>query len=62
LTLYISYNRNGVWTKPTNLGNKINSEGNEYSPAISPDGKYFFGQAPEALRISRRSSDWIIRS
>jgi Tol biopolymer transport system component len=40
--LYISYNRNGVWTKPTNLGNKINSEGNEYSPAISPDGKYFF--------------------
>lgn len=40
--LYISYNRNNVWTKPTNLGNKINSEGNEYSPAISPDGKYFF--------------------
>jgi len=40
--LYISYYRDGTWTKPTNLGNKINSEGNEYSPAISPDGKYFF--------------------
>ena len=40
--LYISYNRNGVWTKPANLGDKINSGGNEYSPAISPDGKYFF--------------------
>jgi len=40
--LYISYNRNGVWTKPANLGDKINSSGNEYSPTISPDGKYFF--------------------
>lgn len=40
--LYISYNRNGVWSAPVNLGDKINSSGNEYSPTISPDGKYFF--------------------
>lgn len=40
--LYISYNRNGAWTKPVNLGDKINSSGNEYSPTISPDGRYFF--------------------
>lgn len=40
--LYISYNRNGAWTKPTNLGDLVNSSGNEYSPTISPDGKYFF--------------------
>jgi Tol biopolymer transport system component len=40
--LYLSYNRNGAWTKPLNLGDKINSGGNEYSPTISPDGKYFF--------------------
>ena len=40
--LYISYNRNGEWSKPENLGDKINSAGNEYSPTISPDGKYFF--------------------
>ena len=40
--LYISYNRNGTWTKPVNLGDKINSRGLEYSPKISPDGKYFF--------------------
>ena len=40
--LYISYNRSGVWTQPTNLGDKINSSGNEYSPTISPEGKYFF--------------------
>ena len=40
--LYISYNRNNEWTKPENLGDKINSTGNEYSPTISPDRKYFF--------------------
>ena len=40
--LYISYNRDGQWTKPQNLGDKINSSGNEYSPMISPDRKYFF--------------------
>ena len=40
--LYISYNRNGEWSKPENLGDQINSVGNEYSPTISPDGKYFF--------------------
>ena len=40
--LYISYNRNGTWTKPVNLGDQINSSGNEYSPTISPDRKYFF--------------------
>ena len=40
--LYISYHRDGGWTKPANLGDRINSPGNEYSPTISPDGKYFF--------------------
>ncbi|HEX6717075.1 MAG TPA: hypothetical protein VF088_08180 [Pyrinomonadaceae bacterium] len=40
--LYISYNRNGEWTKPVNLGSKINSPANEFSPGVSPDGKYFF--------------------
>ena len=38
----MSYNKQGAWTKPVNLGDKINSNGNEYSPMISPDGKYFF--------------------
>ena len=40
--LYVSYNRPDGWTKPVNLGDKINGSGNEYSPLISPDGKYFF--------------------
>lgn len=40
--LYISDNRCGAWTKPVNLGDKINSPRSEYSPYISPDGRYFF--------------------
>ena len=34
--------RDGVWTKPTSLGDKINSVGWDFSPKISPDGKWFF--------------------
>ncbi len=40
--LYISYRRNRGWTRPENLGGKINSKRVEYSPKISLDGKYFF--------------------
>jgi hypothetical protein len=40
--LYISYNNNGVWSKPINLGDKINSSGYDYCPLVTPDGKYFF--------------------
>ena len=47
--LYISYNRQGEWVKPVNLGDKINSNGNEYSPMISPDGKYFFWASARTL-------------
>lgn len=38
--LYISYNRQGIWSKPVNLGPTINTRARDYSPRISPDGKY----------------------
>jgi len=40
--LFVSYRKDRSWTKATNLGNQINSPREEYSPVISPDGKYFF--------------------
>ncbi len=40
--IYLSYRNDKAWTDPKNLGDKINSKGKEYSPKISPDGKYFF--------------------
>jgi Tol biopolymer transport system component len=32
----------GIWTKPVDMGNKINTPGQERFPSISPDGKYLF--------------------
>jgi Tol biopolymer transport system component len=40
--LYMSFNENGVWTEPVNMGNLINTKANEYGPFLSPDGKYLF--------------------
>jgi hypothetical protein len=40
--LYISYQNNGNWTEPQNLGSEINSPDFDYCPVVSPDGLYFF--------------------
>lgn len=39
--IYVSYFRNGEWTKPKNLGKKINSKGNEMFPSLSGTTLYF---------------------
>ena len=38
----MSFRRDGVWTKPTNLGDKINSVGWDFSPKVSPDEEMVF--------------------
>lgn len=41
--LWISFkNKNNVWEKPINMGDEINSTKLDYSPNITPDGKYLF--------------------
>ena len=41
--LFISYlDKNGDWETPINIGENINSKGNELSPWISYDSKYLF--------------------
>ncbi|MBT8181830.1 MAG: PD40 domain-containing protein [Eudoraea sp.] len=40
--LYISFNKNGTWTKAINLGPKVNTKQTEMCPSVSPDGKYLF--------------------
>jgi hypothetical protein len=40
--LYVSYNRDGVWTKPQNLGTAVNTPMRDYSPRISADGKWLY--------------------
>lgn len=40
--LYISFNKNGKWTKSYNLGSKVNTKYGEGVATVSPDGKYLF--------------------
>lgn len=40
--LYFCKLSNGVWSKPLNLGPKINTEGNEFFPFVSNDGVIYF--------------------
>lgn len=40
--LYFSVFANGQWSKPLNLGPKINTEGNEFFPFVSKDGVLYF--------------------
>jgi len=40
---YISFrNKDLSWSKPINMGDKINTQGSENRPYVTPDGKYFF--------------------
>jgi Tol biopolymer transport system component len=34
--------KDGTWTKPINLGEKVNSDFHERVPGVTPDGKYLF--------------------
>jgi WD40-like Beta Propeller Repeat len=52
--LFISYNQNGVWTKPKNLGPVINTAAREYSPRISPDGKWLIYTSEQGMQIEKR--------
>jgi len=40
--LYISFNKDGSWTPPKNLGAPINSVALDYTPSVSPDGMYLY--------------------
>ncbi len=41
--IYVSYKKeDGTWTEPQNLGDSINTEGNEYAPFLHPDGRTLY--------------------
>lgn len=47
-----------VWSEPVNLGDAINTaEGAEWSPYVSPDGKYFFFMSSRATIQERFSPE-----
>lgn len=42
---------NDTWGNPINLGEQINTKGNdEYSPYVSPDGRYFFFMSKRSIQ------------
>jgi len=48
---------NDKWSKPINLGEKINSvRGAEWSSYISPDGKYFFFMSSKTASFNKKPS------
>ena len=40
--IYVSFYRNGLWTKPYNLGTGVNTSNWESQPSIAPDGKTLY--------------------
>jgi hypothetical protein len=40
--IHISEKENGLWTPSRNLGAPVNSSFRDYSPRVSPDGKYLY--------------------
>lgn len=54
--LMILYNEgNGNWSKPKNLGRKINSKYNETHPSLTQDGKYLFFRCSK----NKKKSYWV---
>ena len=58
--LFISYNQNGVWTKPKNLGPVINTPAREYSPRISPDGKWLIYTSEQGMQTEKRDHPFTV--
>jgi outer membrane protein OmpA-like peptidoglycan-associated protein len=63
--LYISFKKDdGTWTTPENMGDSINTAGNEYAPFLHPDGRtlYFssdgwLGMGGQDIFYSRMKDD-----
>jgi len=48
--------KNGNWQSPVNMGDRINTpSGREYSPYISPDGRYFFFMSSKTFKGNESS-------
>ena len=58
--LYISYNKNGKWTKAQNLGAPINTAANELSPKMTREGRYFFWTSSRNLVDKPKVKSWTI--
>ncbi len=49
--IWVVEKNEGGWGKPTNLGDPVNSDGQEYFPALTEDGTLYFTRAKKGERI-----------
>lgn len=60
IQLYLSFRmKNGAWTEPQNLSQKLQTEGNDSAARITPDGKYLFFQSVRAGSGASRGLYWV---
>jgi Tol biopolymer transport system component len=45
--IYVTFNRDGSWSQPVNLGPNINTKDYEVAARVSPDGRYIFFEWPQ---------------
>ncbi len=57
--LFISFNRNGIWSESYSLGPKINTKLSEGAATVSPDGKYLFFSRSEEKASEDGSTYWV---
>jgi hypothetical protein len=54
--IFISYNQNGSWTTPKNLGPVINTAAREYSPRVTADGKWLIFTSERGMQTEKRTA------
>jgi hypothetical protein len=59
--LYVSFQRDGVWQPLQNLGAGINSAARDYSPRLTPDGRYLMFASERGLPVDPHPSAWTYR-
>ncbi len=58
--IWYSYREGNRWSRPVNMGDKINSASNEKDPSLSPDSKYFFFSSDRPFAHDRHKNDYDI--
>lgn len=55
--IYVSYNKNGKWTTPQNLGSPLNTELHDATVGLSPDGQTLFLYRNQDIYTSQLKGD-----
>ena len=57
--IYVSYNKNGKWTKPKNIGSPLNTETHDATVGLSPDGQKLFLYRNKDIYVSElKGNQW----